>query len=120
MKNSTKIRIAAAVGSVANERKVQSIFDISTKCYRSTSAAFENGKLQGYDFVTSSEFSGEIQGDNIYFFDNETSSHVHLRLENRKFRGYDYLTGCSFSGSVSGGFISLRDEFSSHYSHFRV
>jgi hypothetical protein len=114
MKDSTRARVAAAVAAAAKGKKVSSVYDYSAGQHRNASAELRNGNVKGYDYSTSSHFSGGSR--DLNFYDYETSAHVQLKLDGEKFKGYDYHTGAHFSGTVRGRSISLYDyETGQHY-----
>lgn len=118
MKDSTRARVASVVAAASKERRVSSIYDYALSGYRNASADVRNGRVNGYDYGTSSHFTGGGQNGKLDFYDYETSSHVQLKLEGDKFSGYDYLTGHHFSGSVRSGSISIYDYGTSQYHNY--
>lgn len=117
MKESTRARVAAIVGSAAGRKRVSAVYDYSVGGYRNASVDVAGGNVTGFDYATSTHFSGGGSG-NLDFYDYETSKHVQLKLEGNQFSGYDYHSGKHFSGTVSGGTISLYDyETSQHYNY---
>lgn len=114
MKDPTRARVAAVVGAAAMKRNVSSVYDYSSGNHRNTSAKVENGRVSGYDYNTSTHFSGG--GSNLDFYDYDTSAHVQLKMNGNQFNGFDYYTNSHFSGSVNGSSISLYDhETGQHY-----
>ncbi|GAU08884.1 hypothetical protein [Desulfoplanes formicivorans] len=115
MKDSTRAKVAAAVGAAYKKKSVSSVYDYSTGSHKSISAKVENGTLSGFDYGSSSHFSGG-SNDKLDFYDYETSSHVQLKLEGSKFSGYDYHSSNHFSGNINGSFVSIYDyETGQHY-----
>jgi hypothetical protein len=115
MKEPTRARVAAVVGATIKKKKVSSVYDYSQGGHRSASAKVTDGKVSGYDYDTSSHFSGG-GGGKLDFYDYDTSAHVQLKLNGNKFKGYCYHTGSHFSGTVKGSSISLYDyETGQHY-----
>lgn len=108
MKESTRARVAAAVAAAAKGGKVNAVYDYSAAQYRNASADVRGGRVTGYDYSTSSHFSGGGSGK-LDFYDYENAAHVQLKLEGDKFSGYDYHTQSHFSGTVRGSSISLYD-----------
>jgi hypothetical protein len=119
MKDSTRARVAAAVSAAIKKKKVSSVFDYQSGKHRRASADVSKGKVTGFDYDSSSHFSGGGSGK-LDFFDYDTSSHVQLKLEGRKFSGFDYNTNSHFSGSVSGNSISLYDYETGQYYNYSV
>ncbi len=117
MRDSTRARVAAIVGAAEKKRGISSVYDYSSGRHRNASVEIRNGRFNGYDFSTSSHFSG---GGNrsLDFFDYETSSHVQLKLDGSTFSGYDYHTGRHFSGAVAKGSISLYDYETGRYYNY--
>jgi hypothetical protein len=107
-------RVAAVVGAASKGKRVSSIHDYATSSDRQASAKDTNGRVSGYDYSTSTHFSGG-GSNNLNFYDYETSSHVQLKLNSNTFSGYDYHRGKHFSGRVSGGSISLYDYETGQY-----
>ncbi|MCA7931210.1 hypothetical protein [Burkholderia cepacia] len=117
MKDTTRARVAAAVGAAVLRKNVTSVYDYSSGGYKSISASVGNGSLNGYDYTTSSYFTGS-SGTSLDFYDYHSSKHVLLNLKNGSFDGYDYDSGKHFSGTVNGNSISLYDyETSKHYNY---
>jgi hypothetical protein len=117
MKKSTRAKVAAAVGASHKNKSISSVYDYNAGAHRNLSAKVNSGKLNGYDYGTSSHFSGGGNGK-LDFYDYETSSHVQLKLEGGKFSGYDYHTSQHFSGTITNNSISLYDyETGQHYSY---
>ena len=79
MKDSMRARVAGIVGAVSKGQPVSSIFDYSAGGYRNISVSINNGQVSGYDYSTSSHFSGGGSG-NFDFFDYETSNMYTLKL----------------------------------------
>lgn len=118
MKGTTRARVAAVVGAATKKQNVSSVYDYSTGSHRNTSVKVENGRVSGYDYNTSSHFSGA--SSNLDFYDYDTSAHVQLKLNGNQFTGFDYHTGSHFSGSVNGSSISLYDYETGQYYNFSV
>ncbi|MDS0858455.1 hypothetical protein NUV25_12110 [Burkholderia pseudomultivorans] len=117
MKDTTRLRVAAAVGAAALRKNVTAVYDYSSGGYKSISASVGNGSLNGYDYTTSSYFTGSSR-TSLDFYDYHNSKYVQLNLKNNSFDGYDYGSGKHFSGTVNGNLISLYDyETSKHYSY---
>ena len=117
MKDSSRARVAAVVAAAANAKRISSIYDYLASSYRSISAEVDTGRISGYDYSTSSHFSGG-GGGQLGFFDYETSAHVQLTLEDKRFSGYDYHTGQHFSGTVNGHSVSLYDYQTGQYYNY--
>ena len=92
MKDTTRARVAAAVGAAVLRKNVTSVYDYSSGGYKSISASVGNGSLNGYDYTTSSYFTGS-SGTSLDFYDYHSSKHVLLNLKNGSFDGYDYDSG---------------------------
>lgn len=121
MKDSTRARVAAIVGATSKGQNVSSVYDYSSGGYRNASVSVNsNGNVDGYDYTTSSHFSGGGGQGNLDFYDYETSKHVQLKMNGNNFEGYDYHSGKHFSGSVSGSSISLYDYETGQYYNFSV
>ena len=120
MKEATRSKVASVIGAAFKKKNISSVYDYSSGGYKNTSAKVENGKVSGYDYSTSSHFSGGGSGGKLDFYDYETSSHVQLKLEGKKFSGYDYHTNKHFSGTISGNSISLYDYESNQYYNYSV
>ena len=117
MKETTRARVAAIVGAAKNQKKISSIYDYSTSCHRNISASISNGKVEGYDYTTSSFFSGS-SNNSLDFYDYNNSKHVNLKMNGNKFDGYDYDTKKHFSGTINGKNISLYDyDTGTHYNY---
>lgn len=117
MKDSTRARVAVIVGAVSKGKSISSIYDYSSGGHRNISVSIKGGKVSGYDYTTSSHFSGGGSG-NLNFFDYETSKHVQLKINGNNFDGYDYHSGNHFSGTVNSGSVSLYDyETAQHYNY---
>ena len=108
MKDTTRARVAAVVAAASRNRKVSSVFDYGAGSYRNASAEVRSGRVTGFDYGTSSHFTGSGSGK-LDFFDYETSSHVQLKTDGDKFSGFDYHTGSHFSGTVRGNAIVVYD-----------
>ena len=108
MKDTTRARVAAVIAAVARNRKVSAVFDYDAGSYRNASAEIRSGRVHGFDYGTSSHFSGRSPGK-LDFFDYETSSHVQLKIDGDKFNGFDHYTGSHFSGSMRGSSVSVFD-----------
>lgn len=78
MKDSTRARVAAAVGAAALKKNVTSVYDYSASGHKNISASVSNGSLSGYDYSTSSHFSGGGSGS-LDFYDYHNSKHVQLK-----------------------------------------
>jgi hypothetical protein len=118
MKESTRARVASIVGAAFKEKKINSVYDYASGKYRNTSVKVKGGKVNGYDYSSSSHYSGGGQGGKLDFYDYETSSHVQLKLDGKKYSGYDYHTGKHFSGTISGNSISLYDYETGQYYNY--
>lgn len=118
MKQSSRVRVAAVVGAAASGKRVSSVYDYSIGTHRSISADVSGGRVTGYDYSTSSHFSGS--GSDLGFYDYEFSAHVQLRVDENQFSGYDYNTSSHFSGTVNGGSIALYDYETSRYYNYSV
>ena len=117
MKESNRARVAAIIGAASKRKNISSIYDYSSGSHRYTSVSINGGRIAGFDYTTSSHFSGGGSG-NLDFFDYETSNHVQLKMNENKFDGYDYHTGSHFTGTINGGSISLYDyETAQHYNY---
>ncbi|MBH9721982.1 hypothetical protein JAO10_16720 [Burkholderia contaminans] len=119
MKDTTRARVAAAVGAAVNGEDVTSVYDYSSGGYRSISASVGNGSLDGYDYSTSSHFTGG-GGGSLDFYDYQNSKHVQLSLSGNSFDGYDYDSGKHFSGTVDGRSISIYDYETNKYYNYSV
>ena len=119
MKDSTRARVAAAVSAAFKQKKVSTVFDYQSGKHRRTSADASNGKVTGFDYDSSTHFSGGGSGK-LDFFDYDNSSHVQLKLDGKKFSGFDYHTNSHFSGTVSGSSISLYDYETGRYYNYSV
>jgi hypothetical protein len=118
MKDSTRARVAAIVGAASKGQNVSSVYDYSSGGHRNTSVSINNGQVSGYDYTTSSHFSGGGGSGNLDFYDYETSKHVQLKINGNNFEGYDYHSGKHFSGTVNNGAVSLYDyETGQHYNY---
>jgi hypothetical protein len=119
MKDSTRARVAAIVGAVSRQKSISSIYDYSSGSHRNTSVSIKGGKISGYDYTTSSHFSGGGSGS-LDFYDYETSKHVQLKMNRNNFDGYDYHSGKHFSGTVNGSSVSLYDYETAQHHNFSV
>lgn len=117
MNASTRARVAAVIAASSKGQNISSVYDYSSGCYVNTSVSINNGQLSGYDYSTSTHFSGG-GGDSLDFYDYETSKHVQLQLTGNTFAGYDYHSGRHYSGTVSGGSIALYDYETGRYYNF--
>lgn len=120
MKESTRAKVASVVGAAFKVTNISSVYDYSSASHKSMSVKVTDGKVSGFDYGTSSHFSGAGHGKKLDFYDNETSSHVQLKLEGKKFSGYDYYTGQHFSGTISGNSISLYDYETCQYYNYSI
>lgn len=118
MKDTTRARIAAAVGAASLNKDITAVYDYSNSGYRTISASVKGGSLNGYDYTTSSHFSGG--GESLDFYDYHNSKHVQLKLDGSNFEGYDYETGKHFSGTINGNSISVYDYETSKYYNYSV
>lgn len=119
MKNGTRARVAAVVAAAAQRNRVSSIFDYSSSSYRLATVSIDSGRVSGFDYSSSSHFSGSNASNDAFdFFDYETSSHVSLKVEGSSFSGFDYHTSSHFSGRVNGRSVSLYDYGTSSYYNF--
>ena len=119
MKNSTRLKVAAAVGAKFHKKSISSVYDHSEKSYKNITANVTNGSLSGYDYSSSKHFSGTGNND-LTFYDYETSSHVNLNLDGNSFSGYDYNSSKHFSGMINGNSISLYDYETSRYYNYNI
>jgi hypothetical protein len=119
VKDSTRARIAATVGAAAREEKVGGVYDYAGGGHHNASVKVSDGGVSGFDYSTSSHFSGSNGPvGKLDFFDYENSAHVQLRINGRSFKGFDYHTSSHFTGSVNGRSISLYDYGTGrHYSY---
>ena len=108
IKESTRTRVAAVVGAAVAGKTVSSVYDYSASGHKNVSADVSGGRVTGYDYSTSTHFSGS-GSTFLDFYDYETSKHVQLRLDGNKFSGYDYHSNRHFSCTVSGNSLSLYD-----------
>jgi hypothetical protein len=120
MKDSTRARVASVVGAAFKNKDVSSVYDYASGSYKNTSVKVKDGKVSGYDYSTSSHYSGDGQRGKLDFYDYETSSHVQLNIDGEKFSGYDYHTSNHFSGTINGNSISLYDYETGQYYNFSV
>ena len=115
MKHEARARVAAIVAAVNKGSSISSVYDYAKSVHRKTSADVRSGQITGYDYDTSSHFSGG-GSNSLDFYDYETSTHIQLKLNGNQFSGYDYHTSQHFSGTVNGNSISLYDyQTSQHY-----
>ena len=119
MKDSTRARVAAAVGAAVKQKRISGVFDYQSGKHRQASADVSHGKVTGFDYDSSTHFSGG-GSKKLDFFDYETSSHVQLKLDGKKFSGFDYYTSSHFSGTISGNSISLYDYETGQYYNYGV
>ncbi len=120
MKDSTIARVAAIVGVAGKGQNVSSVYDYSAGGYRNTSVSITDGQVSGYDYTTSSHFSGGGGSGNLDFYDYETSKHVQLKMNGNSFNGYDYYSGKHFSGTVNGASVSIYDYETGKYHNYSV
>ena len=69
MKESTRARVAAIVGAASSGRAISSVYDYSFGGYKTMTVSVNNGQVSGYDYGTSSHFSGGGGGGNLDFYD---------------------------------------------------
>jgi len=119
VKETTRARVAAVVGAAANKKKISSIYDYSASCHRSISANIAHGKVEGYDYTTSTFFSGN-SNNSLDFYDYGNSKHVNLKINGEKFDGYDYDTQKHFCGTVNGKSVSLYDYDTGKYYNYSI
>ncbi|SFD03040.1 hypothetical protein [Collimonas sp. OK412] len=119
MKNTTRVRVAAVVGAAALRKDVTAVYDYSMSGFKNISASIAVGAVTGYDYSTSSHFSGGGNGS-LDFYDYHNSKFVQLKLKEKTFEGYDYDSQKFFAGSVSGGSISLYDYETNQYYNYSV
>lgn len=117
MKEATRARVASVAGAAIAGKDVSSVYDYSHGSYRTISAKVSDGRVNGYDYGTSSHFSGG-GSQALSFYDYENSAHVQLKIEGNRFSGYDYDTNAHFSGTVNGNSVSLYDYENSHYYNY--
>jgi hypothetical protein len=119
MKDSTRARVAAAVGAAVTKRNISSVFDYSAGAHRMTSVKVTDARVTGFDHTSGTHFSGSSTSiEKLDFFDYETSAHVQLRLTDQSFTGFDYHTSSHYSGRVKGNSISIFDyQTSKHYNY---
>ena len=120
MKDSIRARVASIIGAAFRGEKVSSVYDYTSGSYRTTWAEVTDGKVSGYDYGTSTHYSGCAQGGNLDFYDYEVSAVVKLRLDGSEFAGYDYHSGNHFSGTITGKAISLHDYETGQYYNFSL
>jgi hypothetical protein len=94
MKESTRARVAAVVGAATKGKVVTAVYDYAAAEYRNASVDVSRGRINGFDYSTSTCFSGGGEGT-LDFYDYETSKDVQLKLEGSQFTGYDYHSGRS-------------------------
>lgn len=120
MKNSSRARTAAIVGAASTKMKVSSIYDHGKGGYISTSVEVNGNRFNGYDYTTSSHFSGG-GSENLDYYDYENSAHVSLTIDqNSQFSGYDYDTRNHFSGKVNNRSISFYDYQTRKYYSYSI
>ncbi|WP_143331141.1 hypothetical protein [Burkholderia aenigmatica] len=120
MKDSTRARVAAVVGAAALDKKVSSVYDYGSGKFRTVSVhKRDDGGVSGYDFETSTHFSGG-SADSLNFYDYQNARHVNLKLDGGKFSGYDYDSGFHFSGTVKSQSISIYDYETGRFHNYRV
>ncbi|WP_155629302.1 hypothetical protein [Burkholderia territorii] len=120
MKDSTRARVAAIVGAAAFNKKVSSVYDFGSGKFRTVSAQKrDGGGVSGYDFETSTHFSGG-SSDSLNFYDYQHGRHVNLKLTEGKFSGYDYESGCHFSGTAKSNSVSIYDNELGKFYNYRV
>ena len=121
MRDSTRARVAAIVGAASKDQNISTVYDHASGRHRSTSVYIRNGRVSGYDYLTSSYFSGGSGGSgNLDFFDFETARQVQLKMNGNNFDGYDCHSGEHFSGTVHRGSVSLYDYETEHNYSFGV
>jgi len=132
MDHVTCARVAAVVGSAAAQKRVSAVFDYSAQKQPNVSADVRTGDLSGYDYSTSSLFSGAVSSRNNSRFNNsdfsgsfeiydyQKSARISLTLEINTFAGFDYSTQSHFCGSVNGSAISIYDYSTGQYHDFSV
>ena len=115
MKDMARARLAGVVGAASRNKNITSVYDYNSSSHRNISVKLTNGKVTGYDYESSSHFSGGSNGK-LDYYDYDTSSHVQLKIDGNKFSGYDYHTSQHFSGTINSSSISIYDyETSQHY-----
>ena len=119
MKDSARARVAAIVGAASKGKNISSVYDYSSGGHRNTSVSINGGQISGFDYTTSSHFSGGGSG-NLDFYDYETSKHVQLKMNGNNFDGYDYHSGRHFSGTVNSGSVSLYDYETAQHHNYSV
>ena len=115
MKHELRARVASVVAAATSGANVNSVYDYSKNVHRQASVQINMGQISGYDYDTSTHFSGGGNGV-LDFYDYETSKHVQLKLNGNQFSGYDYNSSSHFSGTANNRSITLYDyETSQHY-----
>ncbi len=120
MKTSTRARVVAIIGAKHREGRISSVYDYDQRKYRNDTVTIHGGQIQGFDYDTSSHFTGDERAEDLSFYDYETNNHVQLRFTGQQFSGYDYHTEQHFSGMVSGSSIALYDHEDGQYHSYSV
>lgn len=120
MKDSIRARVASIVGAAFRGEQVSSVYDYASGSYRTTLAEVTDGKVSGYDYGTSTHYSGRAHGGDLDFYDYEICSRVQLKLDGSEFSGYDYHSGNHFSGTITGKAICLHDYETGQYYNFSL
>ena len=58
MKDSTRARVAAAVGAAVTKRNISSVFDYNAGAHRMTSVKVTDARVRGFDHTSGTHFSG--------------------------------------------------------------
>lgn len=120
MKDTARARVAAIVGAADLKKNISSVYDYSVSGYKSISVSLgQNGSFSGYDYSTSTHFSGSGNGS-LDYYDYHTSNFLQLKLIDKKFEGYDYDSQKHFSGSINGNSISFYDYETSKFYNYSV
>lgn len=118
MKESARARVVAIIGAASKDKSVSSVYDFTNRGYKNISVSINNGQVTGYDYTTSSHFSGNSGTGNLDFYDYETSKHVQLKMNDNNFEGFDYHSRKHFSGTINGTSVSLYDYETCLYYNF--
>lgn len=107
--------IAAAAFSHSTGRNLSSIYDYSVGEHRSVSVKVSGSNVDGYDYISSCHFGGNIP--NLYHYG--MTAHVQFKpVQYGKYTGYDYGSGNHFEVTVNGNNASFYDYGASGWTNY--
>lgn len=119
MKQNVRARVASIVAAHKLNKRITSVFDQSRSAYVNLDTKMDGGVVNGFDYTSSSYFSGS-NSQSLNFFNYDSGSYVDLKVSGNNYSGFDFESSCYFDVTISGNSITIFDYETSDYYNFSV